>query len=311
MRLFKKAAALLLAVTLAVPAMSVAAAQDSPQGKAIIGKTTNGTYNGADQSSLIRFEDENGAELKAGVDYVINEIEWTGNDGKANQTETGTDVPVENAGTYKVTAEGKGTYAGEATATVKIAKADPQLNASFVNRAYQMHKVYNKSVSVKVNATAVPDVEITYYLTQYGLNRGFTIKGSTVSHPANSVAKYKVGDAHVYAKTAETLNYKAARTQVATITINKSYPHISFANQKKTYKKSAVDSKARTYNLGAEGEPGTKLAYKSTSKWVTVSKTGKVTVKKGAPKGKYKIQVYNTNTSQYYKGAKNCYVYVK
>jgi uncharacterized cupredoxin-like copper-binding protein len=311
MRLFKKAAALLLAVTLAVPAMSVAAAQDSPQGKAIIGKTTNGTYNGADQSSLILFEDENGAKLTAGEDYVINEIEWTGNDGKADQTEIGTDVPVENAGTYKVKAEGKGRFAGEATATVKIAKADPQLKASFVNKAYQMYKVYNESVSVKVNATAVSDGEITYYLTQYGLNRGFTINGSTVSHPANSDAKYIVGDTHVYAKIAETLNYKATKTQVANITIKKSYPHISFAKQKKTFKKSAVDSKARTYNLGATGEPGTKLAYKSTSKWVTVSKTGKVTVKKGAPKGKYKIQVYNTNTSQYYKGAKNCYVYVK
>lgn len=313
MRLFKKVAALLLAVSLAVPAMSVAAADDnaqpSAQTKPISGTTASATYDGNDHTDLIKFTDADGAELTE-EDYTITAIEYVGKIGSTTKADSGTNLKVINAGTYTVTAEGKGAYEGNATTTVTIAKADPQLKTTKASVSYQMYKIYNTSLSVPVAATTVSDGKITYSLTKYGVNRGFSISGSTVSHPANS---YRVGDANVYASVAETLNYKGAKIKALTITIKKSYPHIQFANQKKTFKKSAVDSKARTYKLGATGEPGTKLAYKVVTggKYISVSKAGKVTVKKGTPKGKYKIQVYNTNTSQYYAGPKNCYVTVK
>ncbi len=315
MRLFKKVAALLLAVTLAVPAISVAASQDSPQTQFIKGTTTNGVYNGQIQSDLVQFTDEAGNILKEGDDYQITNVEWTGNDGTQNVEEQGSGVAVKNAGTYIVTAEGKGHFTGGAETKVTIEKATPVISPASSSVSYQMYKVYNKTLKVTVKAASSSGEPVRYRLTKYGTNRGFSVNADTgvVTHPKNSVATYKVGDANVYAYTDESLNYKAADSFVATITIKKSYPHITFGTQSKKYTKAAVDSRARSYSIGATAEPGAKLAYKvlKGEKYISVSKSGKVTVKKGTPKGTYKIQVYNTNTSQYYPGPTNCYVTVK
>jgi len=315
MRLFKKVAALLLAVTLAVPTMAVSASDiSSPEKKPIVGTTAKAVYNGQARTDLVKFEDEEGNVLANGEDYTITNISWTGNDG--TQTVSDGDVSIDevmNAGKYTVKAEGKGNYKGEAETVITIAKATPVITASQSSFSYQMYKVYNRTLTARVRATSTSGEPVTYRLTKYGRNRGFSINGSTgnVTHPANSA--YKVGDANVYCSVAENLNYKAASKKIATITIVKSFPHIKFDNQFKVYKKSAVDSKTRSYKLGAVGDPGTKLTYKvvTGAKYISVNKYGKVTVKKGTPKGKYKITVSNTNTAQYLAGPKNAYVTVK
>ncbi len=66
---------------------------------------------------------------------------------------------------------------------------------------------------------------------------------------------------------------------------------ISVSVSKKTYKAATLKKGKKTFNIGATAN--TKLTYKVTkgSKYITVSKTGKVTVKKGTPKGTYKIKI--------------------
>lgn len=78
---------------------------------------------------------------------------------------------------------------------------------------------------------------------------------------------------------------KASGNKVTTAVSSKSY----------SYKK----LKKRSYSFYLKGKgtmPGTlKVSYKSSSKYVSVSKSGKVTVKKRAKKGTYKVAVTVTN----------------
>lgn len=319
MRLFKKAAALLLAVTLAIPAMSVSASAPSPEKKNIVGVDAESTYNDADQSDLIKFQDENdGTDLVKDTDYTITNIEWVGyvktGDESTKQTASGADLEIKNAGVYTVTAEGMGAYTGTATATITINKAASEITAKKDYFLYRMKNIYTKTLTVPVKATSNSGEAVTYSLTKYGVNRGFSIDASTgvVTHPENAVAKYKYGEAHVYASVDESLNYKAARQNVATIFIKKCFPHFAFETQRKTVSYADVKAGNVTYDPVVTGEPGTKPSFTAAKpKYISVSKTGVVTVKKGTPKGKYKITVINTNTSQYYPGRKNFYVIVK
>ncbi len=59
----------------------------------------------------------------------------------------------------------------------------------------------------------------------------------------------------------------------------------------KTYKAADVKKAAKSFSIGVTGAKGT-VSYKSSNtKYVTVNKNGKVTVKKGAKKGTYKVTV--------------------
>lgn len=65
----------------------------------------------------------------------------------------------------------------------------------------------------------------------------------------------------------------------------------------KTYKYKSLKKRSYSFYIGAKGvKPGTlKTSYRSSSKYVSVSKSGKVTVKKRAKKGTYKVAVTVTN----------------
>ena len=83
----------------------------------------------------------------------------------------------------------------------------------------------------------------------------------------------------------------------------------------KTYKASNLKKKSASFTIGAKAK--TTLSYKVTStpknasKYISVSKTGKVTIKKNAPKGTYKIQVTAKATTTYKKAVKTVKVVVK
>ena len=63
--------------------------------------------------------------------------------------------------------------------------------------------------------------------------------------------------------------------------------------KKKTFKASDLKSKSQSFKITAEVNSGAKVSFKKTSgnKNITVSSSGKVTVKKGLKKGTYKIKV--------------------
>jgi DNA-entry nuclease len=84
-----------------------------------------------------------------------------------------------------------------------------------------------------------------------------------------------------------TINYK---TGVVTST-TKSTQTISGGTYSKTFKVSALKKKALSFKIGASAKGKLTYSKKSGSKKISVSKTGKVTVKKGTGKGTYTAKV--------------------
>ena len=85
----------------------------------------------------------------------------------------------------------------------------------------------------------------------------------------------------------------------------------------KTYKAKKLKRKKATFNLKAKSFGKAKLTYKVTKypkkakKCMTVTKSGKVTLKKKAKKGTYKIRITAAKTSKYQKAVKYVTVKVK
>ena len=85
-------------------------------------------------------------------------------------------------------------------------------------------------------------------------------------------------------------------------------------NYKKSYKASSLKKKATTFTLKTKGV-GTKTFKASVpsklKKYISVSKKGKVTLKKGAKKGTYKIVVKCAGSKNYKSGSKTITIKVK
>ena len=85
----------------------------------------------------------------------------------------------------------------------------------------------------------------------------------------------------------------------------------------KTYKAKKLKRKKATFNLKAQSLGKAKLTYKVTKypkkakKCMTVTKSGKVTLKKKAKKGTYKIRITAAKTSKYQKAVRYVTVKVK
>lgn len=82
----------------------------------------------------------------------------------------------------------------------------------------------------------------------------------------------------------------------------------------KKYKAKNLKKKKVTFTLGAKASGKGKLTYKvvkGSKKYITVSKKGKVTLKKGCKKGKYKIQITAAQTKNYDKATKVVSIKVK
>ena len=96
---------------------------------------------------------------------------------------------------------------------------------------------------------------------------------------------------------AKSTNYNAASKDVI-IKINPVSQTIKTKVSSKTYKYAAVKAGKQTFSIGATAK--TSLSYKSSNtKYVTVSKKGTVTVKKGTPKGTYKVTVTAAKSANY------------
>lgn len=82
-------------------------------------------------------------------------------------------------------------------------------------------------------------------------------------------------------------------TKTLTYKITKATATVKISTSSKTVKYRKVKKKKQTFNLSASASSKGKLTYKKTSgnNKITVSKTGKVTVKKGLKKGTYKVKI--------------------
>lgn len=105
----------------------------------------------------------------------------------------------------------------------------------------------------------------------------------------------KVGTYYVRAKVAATDTHKSAQSNIAKLVIQKKNP-MTVKVKSKTYKAKASTGKlAKNYSfkIGVTKAKGTVTYSKSKNckKYITVNNKGKVTIKKGTPRGKYTINV--------------------
>jgi hypothetical protein len=135
-------------------------------------------------------------------------------------------------------------------------------------------------------------------------------KVAKINSKTGKITYVGAGTTTITVNAAETSNYKKASTTVK-LTVKAASQTISLGKKVKattTYTASAKTgtlSKKKTLTLGAKTSGNGKLTYAVTktpskaSKYISVSKTGKVTLKKGAKKGTYKITISAAKTSQY------------
>ncbi len=105
----------------------------------------------------------------------------------------------------------------------------------------------------------------------------------------------KLGTYYVRATVAETKTHEGATSNIAKLVIRKKNP-VTVGVQSKTYQGKGSAGrllKTQTFKIGVKKAKG-KVTYsrsKNCGKYITVTKAGKVTVKKGTPRGTYTIAV--------------------
>ena len=216
-----------------------------------------------------------------------------------------------NLGTATITITGIGNYKDTITKTFTIAKAAQTIKVKVASKSYKYTSMQKKAASFKIGASA--SGKVTYKVTSYPKNGK---KYITVSKAGKVTMKKKApaGTYQITVSAAETTD-KAAAAKTVTVKVTKDKQKITAKTSTKTYKAKSLAKKKTTYSIGAKAKG--KLSYKVTSyptnakKYISVSKKGKVTMKKGAPKGTYKIQITAAATARYEKATKTVKIVVK
>jgi hypothetical protein len=147
-------------------------------------------------------------------------------------------------------------------------------------------KAQKPSVTIKIGKVTVPESQ---YIVSYSNNTN-------------------VGIAKVTIKAAKGATYVSGSVTILFI-ITKAANPLTVSPSEKTLKASDCKKKAQTLTIDVKNAQGT-VSYRSSSRYVTVSK-GKVTVKKGTPKGTYRITVTAMGNKNYKAGSKTATITVK
>ena len=118
------------------------------------------------------------------------------------------------------------------------------------------------------------------------------------------------GNAVITIKAKATDEYKAATKKVK-ITINQAKQTIKVSVSGKTYKVNDLKKKKKTFNINASAKTSLTYTVEGSTKYISVSKKGVVTVKKGAKKGTYKIIVTAKSSTNYKSATKTITIKVK
>ena len=219
-----------------------------------------------------------------------------------------------NAGTYKATAVLDKNYKwsdqseGNKEVSWTIQKAKQNLSVKTAAKKYSYASLQKKAASFKIGASGV-----SYKITKTPAKASKYIR---VDKNGKVTLKKKApaGNYVITVTKAGNANYEDAKTAV-TITVEKAGQKITAKNSAKKVKVSAVKKKAVSYTIGAKAKGSLSYQISSTpknaGKYIHVTKKGKVTLKKGAPKGTYVIRITAKETSVYKKATKNVKVTVK
>ena len=235
-----------------------------------------------------------------------------------------------NAGTATITITGIGNYKDSITRTFTIKaaqnngnqnngsqnndtpkKADQTINVKVGSKTYKYKNIQKKAASFTIGASASGSV--SYRVTSAPKKGSKYISVNS----KGKVTLKKKAPAGTYQITvfANATADKNVASRIVTVNVAKNKQSLTAKVSKKTVKATALKKKAAKITVKAKGKG--KLTYKVTAvpagadKYISVTKKGKVTLKKGAPKGTYKIQVTAGETSRYAKAVKTVSIKVK
>lgn len=184
----------------------------------------------------------------------------------------------------------------EAVKTVNVKVAQAAQKISGLSTSYKT--TYKKSLVLKAKAVTA----LSYKSSN----------ASVISVDKNGkVTAKKAGSAYITVTAAANTNYKAASARVK-VTAQKASQSVKVKTASKTYKKATLKKKAQSFKIGASAQ-GT-ITYQvsgKSKKYITVSKAGKVTVKKNTPKGTYSVKVSTKGNSNYSAASKTVTIRVK
>lgn len=179
--------------------------------------------------------------------------------------------------------------------------------ASFIyfNTIHVSNKTLKKSSaaqSFSLNAKAKGGAELSY-----------KSNNENVVVDANgkvTVKKNWTGKAKITVTAAKTSRYeKTKKTVTITVKDKKTQP-MKLKTSSFTVKKSSVDKAKQTVKISVSSAKG-KVTYSESSQYLTVSSKGVVTLKKGTPKGTYKVTVKAAGNEDYKSGTKTVKITVK
>ena len=197
------------------------------------------------------------------------------------------------------------------TLTWSINKAGQTVKTKVTTKNYTFTSLKKKAASFTIGASGQGTISYKVVKAPSKASKYITVdkKGKvTVKKGA------KIGTYVVRVSTAGNSNYKAA-TKDVTVKVTKLTQKITAKVSKKNVKASSIKKKAVSFNIGAKAK--TSVSYKvvkapsKASKYISVSKSGKVTMKKKAPKGTYEIRVTAKANGTYNAATKTIKVVVK
>ncbi len=203
------------------------------------------------------------------------------------------------AGITSVNVNGK-EYRASGRGSVKVIQADGSIDLSKTDAAG-----VTAPVAVVVSSTGYSDLEFEMYTGEAAeaIAAANTAKSAAAKINATdyTAASYKAVAAAVKALNEAIANNDTEAIKAATATLNaavssakaKSNATIKVSPLKKTYKVKKLKKKAKTFQLKAAVSSGAKATFVKVSgnKKITVSNTGKVTVKKKLKRGTYKVRI--------------------
>ena len=188
------------------------------------------------------------------------------------------------------------------TAAEKVLAAEEPSATDVANAAKTLANA--KAKLVKLAGQSITGVAATYN-KKYG-DKAFTIKPkakTTITYKSNNTKVATVdkngkitikgaGTAKITITAAAKNNYKAA-TKTVTIKVAKLNPTIKTKVGTKNIKYTSLKKKAQVFTLGTTVNSKGKLTYKKLTKSsvISVASNGRITVKKGAKKGTYKVKI--------------------
>ena len=197
------------------------------------------------------------------------------------------------------------------TLTWSINKAGQIVKTKVTTKNYTFTSLKKKAASFTIGASGQGTISYKVVKAPSKASKYITVdkKGKvTVKKGA------KIGTYVVRVSAAGNSNYKAA-TKDVTVKVTKLTQKITAKVSGKTYKAASLKKKAATFSIGAKAK--TSVSYKvvkapsKASKYISVSKSGKVTMKKKAPKGTYEIRVTAKANGTYNAATKTIKVVVK